>query len=67
VATGLKYHTKEADQHKKELKEKPNTPKKANTGSTKVPFPITTQLYWKRNVKTNSRVLRTLQNLFRSI
>jgi hypothetical protein len=41
---GLKYHTKEADQHKKKLKEKPNMPKEANTGSTKLPLPITTQL-----------------------
>jgi hypothetical protein len=52
--TGLKHRTKEADQHKKELKEKPNTPKKANTGSTKLPLPSATQLYWKRKVKTNS-------------
>jgi hypothetical protein len=36
------------------LKEKPNTPKKANTGSTKLPFPIATQLYQKRKMKTNS-------------
>jgi hypothetical protein len=45
MTTGLKYHTKEADQHKKELKKKPNTPKKANTGSTKLPLPTATQLY----------------------
>jgi hypothetical protein len=50
MTTGLKYRTKEADQHKKKLKEKPNTPKKANTGSTKLPLPIATQLYWKRKV-----------------
>jgi hypothetical protein len=37
------YHTKEVDQHKKKMKEKPNTPKKANTGSTKLP--TATQLY----------------------
>jgi hypothetical protein len=48
MTNGLQYHTKEADQHKKEMKEKPNTPKKANTGSTKLPLPIATQLYWKR-------------------
>jgi hypothetical protein len=34
MTTGLKYHAKEADQYKKELKEKPNMSKKANTGST---------------------------------
>jgi hypothetical protein len=45
MTTGLKYHTKEADKHKKELKEKPNTPKKANTDLTKLPLPIATQLY----------------------
>jgi hypothetical protein len=45
MTTGLKYHTKEADEHKKELKEKPNTPKKADTGSTKLPLPDATQLY----------------------
>jgi hypothetical protein len=28
MTTGLKYGTKEAHQHKKKLKEKPNTPKK---------------------------------------
>jgi hypothetical protein len=43
MTTGLKYRAKEADQHKKELKEKPNTPKKANTGSTKLPLPIKVQ------------------------
>jgi hypothetical protein len=37
--TGLMYRTKEADQHKKELEEKPNTPNKANTDSTKLPLP----------------------------
>jgi hypothetical protein len=52
MTAGLKYRTKEADQYKKELKEKPNTPKKANTGSTKLPLPVATQLYWKRKVKT---------------
>jgi hypothetical protein len=69
MITGLKYHTKEADQHKNKVKENPNTPKKANTGSTKLPLPIATQLYWKRNVKTNSRkpVVRTRQNLLQSI
>jgi hypothetical protein len=40
MTTGLKHRTKEADQHKE-----PNTPKKANTGSTKLPFPTATQLY----------------------
>jgi hypothetical protein len=39
------YHTKEVDQHTKKMKEKPNTPKKANTGSTKLKLPIATQLY----------------------
>jgi hypothetical protein len=68
MTTGLKYHTKGADQHKKKLKEKPNTPKKENTGSTKLLLPVATQLYWKRKVKTNSRkpVLRTRQNLLQS-
>jgi hypothetical protein len=37
MTTGLKDNTKE-DQHKKELKEKPNMPKEANTGSTKLHF-----------------------------
>jgi hypothetical protein len=45
MTTELKYHTKKAEQHKKELKEKPNTPKKANTGSTILPLPTATQLY----------------------
>jgi hypothetical protein len=45
ITTGLKFHTKEADQHKVKLKEKPNTAKKANTGSTKLPLPNATQLY----------------------
>jgi hypothetical protein len=35
--TKISYKT---DQHKKKLKKKPNTPKEANTGSTKVPLPI---------------------------
>jgi hypothetical protein len=39
ITTGIKYHTKEVDQHKKKLKEKPNTPKKATTGSTKLQTP----------------------------
>jgi hypothetical protein len=39
------YHTKEIDQHKKKLKEKPNTPKKANIDSTELPLSIPTQLY----------------------
>jgi hypothetical protein len=45
--------------------EKPNTPKKLYTGSTKLPFPIDTQLYNKRKVKINSRkpALRKRQNL----
>jgi hypothetical protein len=38
------------------VKEKPNMPKKVNTGSAKLPLPIATQLYWKRKVKTNSRM-----------
>jgi hypothetical protein len=44
MTTGLMYNTKEEKQHKKELKEKPNTPKKANTGSAKLPLPAATQL-----------------------
>jgi hypothetical protein len=32
MTTGLKYDTKEADQHKKKIKEKPNMPKKVITG-----------------------------------
>jgi hypothetical protein len=34
MTTGLKY--REEDQHKVKLKEKANTPKKENTGSTKI-------------------------------
>jgi hypothetical protein len=34
MTTALRYHTKEAEQHNKELREKPNTPNTANTGST---------------------------------
>jgi hypothetical protein len=45
MTIGLKYHTKEAGEQKKKLREKPNTPKKANTGSTKLPLPVATQLY----------------------
>jgi hypothetical protein len=45
MTTWLKYRAKDTDQQKKELKEKPNTPKKANTGSTKLPLPTATQLY----------------------
>jgi hypothetical protein len=45
MTSELKYHTKEADQHGKKIKEKPNTPKKVNIGSTKLPLPISTQLY----------------------
>jgi hypothetical protein len=70
MTTGLKYRTKEADQHKKKLKEKPNMPKKANTGSTKLPFPTAKQFYWKKKVKTNNSrkpVPRTRHNLFQSI
>jgi hypothetical protein len=44
-STGLKYRTKEADQHKKELKEKPNMSKKADTGSTKLPLSTARQPY----------------------
>jgi hypothetical protein len=55
--------------YKEKLKKKSNTPKKANTGSTKLPIPIITQLYWKRKVRTNSikPVLRTRPNLLQSI
>jgi hypothetical protein len=65
MTIGLKYHTKEADQHKKKMREKPSTPKKVNTGSIKLTLPIATQLYWKSEVKINSReqVLRTRQNI----
>jgi hypothetical protein len=45
ITTELKNDTKEVDQHKKKLKEKPNTTKKVNTASTKLPLPIDTQLY----------------------
>jgi hypothetical protein len=45
MTTGLKYRTKEADQHKKKLKEEQNKPNKANTGSTKFLLPTATQLY----------------------
>jgi hypothetical protein len=63
VITGLKYDTKEADQHKKELEENSNTAKKANTGTTKLPLTTATHRYWKSEVKTNSRklILRTRQ------
>jgi hypothetical protein len=37
------------------LKQNPITTKKANTGSTKLPVPIATQLYWKRKM-TNSTI-----------
>jgi hypothetical protein len=47
ITTGLKYHINEADQHEKKLKEKPNTQKELNTGSTKLPLPVATQLYRK--------------------
>jgi hypothetical protein len=40
MTTGLRYRTKEADQHKKKVEEKPSMPKKANTGSTKLPLPL---------------------------
>jgi hypothetical protein len=63
--TGLKNHKKKhVDQQKKKLREK-----KTNTGSTKLPIPMATQLYYKRKVKLNSRkpVLRKRQNLFQSI
>jgi hypothetical protein len=44
---------------------KESEPRKANTGSTKLPLPPATQLYWKRKVMTNRRklVLGTRQNL----
>jgi hypothetical protein len=45
---------KEADQHKKKLKGMPNIPNKT-TGSTKLPLPISTQLYWKKEVKTKQQ------------
>jgi hypothetical protein len=51
------------------MKEKPNTQKRANTGSTRLSLPIATQLYQKRKVKTNNTkpVLRKCQNLLQSI
>jgi hypothetical protein len=45
MTTGLKYRTKEAGQHEKELKVKLNVLKKVNTGSTKLPLPTATQFY----------------------
>jgi hypothetical protein len=42
LTTGLRYHTKEADQLKMELTKKPNTPNKANTSSTKLLLPTAT-------------------------
>jgi hypothetical protein len=47
-----KVSSKELDQHKRKPKEKPNTTKKANTGSSKLPLPVATQLFQKRKVKT---------------
>jgi hypothetical protein len=69
ITNGLKYHTKKVDQQKKKLKEKPNTPKKANTGSTKIPLLIAMQLYKKKKMELSSRkpVLTTRQNLLQSI
>jgi hypothetical protein len=37
--------TNEVYQHKMKPKEKPNTSKKANTDSAKLPLPVVTQLY----------------------
>jgi hypothetical protein len=34
----LKYHTNEVDEHKMKMKEKLNTPREANTSSTKLPI-----------------------------
>jgi hypothetical protein len=46
LITELKYHGNEVDQHKMKLKQKPNTAKKQITGSSNLPFPITTHLYY---------------------
>jgi hypothetical protein len=43
--TKVSYHTNKVDEHKTKLIENPNTLKKAKTGSTELPLPITTQLY----------------------
>jgi hypothetical protein len=51
----MKYSTREVDQHKKKLKEKPNISKKANIVSKKFPLPITTHLY----SNSTNPVLRT--------
>jgi hypothetical protein len=45
ITIGLKYHKNEIDQHNMKLKEKLNTLKKANTGSTKLPLLVATQLF----------------------
>jgi hypothetical protein len=49
-----KISYKREDQHKK-VKEKPNTLNKVNTVSTKLPLPVTTQLYKQRKVKLDIR------------
>jgi hypothetical protein len=69
MTTGLKYHTKEADQHKKKMKEKPKHAKESDHWLNQTPLPITTQIYWNSEMKTNSRksVLKTRQILFLSI
>jgi hypothetical protein len=55
MTTGLKYHTKEADQHRKKLKGRSNIPNKANTGLTKHPLLIATQLCCKKKMKTKQQ------------
>jgi hypothetical protein len=50
------YHTKEADQHKKNTEETLNTPKTGTTDSTKLPHLTNTNtiLYWLRKTDTNN-------------
>jgi hypothetical protein len=50
-------------------REKPNTPKKVNTGSAKLPLPAGTRLYDKRkvNISSSKSVLRKRQNLHQSM
>jgi hypothetical protein len=48
------YHAKEADQHKKTIKESLNTPKRATTGSIELPHLTDTQLYCMRKTDTNN-------------
>jgi hypothetical protein len=49
-----RYHTKETDQHRKNIKESLNTPKTATIGSIQLPHLTDTQLYWMRETYTNN-------------